>query len=84
MEELLVGFFEGTLKKYIIDFSREQLNLSFLKGQGGMENLSVNCEEINQILEGYPVSFNTKMEISTYIFYLDAPFFYFVISKKKR
>jgi len=55
MDELIGRILEPLLRRFVKNFKRDQLSLSFMKGRGVMKNMVINVEEINQFLDGQPV-----------------------------
>lgn len=57
MDNWLSQTFQPLLQKYVKNYSKEQLKISFLKGKGVMRNVSLNVEELNALpfMEETPV-----------------------------
>lgn len=50
MESLLLSVISEYLKDYVNNFTREQVSLNFLRGQGVIRNLDINVDAINELL----------------------------------
>ena len=48
MESLLLSVISQYLKDYVNNFTREQVSLNFLRGQGVIKNLDINVDAINE------------------------------------
>ena len=67
MESLLLSVISGYLKDYVNNFTREQVSLNFLRGQGAIKNLDINVHAINDLLfqSDAPVLQFTRIMINT-------------------
>ena len=50
MESLLLSIISQYLKDYVNNFTREQVSLNFLRGQGVIRNLDINVDPINEAI----------------------------------